>query len=62
MHVCVQFGLPMVDQLIKLYLELVGGLDWHVWCVGIRDFPLLQIVLFTDYTLWKFTEKAGTYV
>ncbi len=50
----------MVDKLIKLYMELVGLTLY--WCaLGRRHCSLpLQIVLFTDYTLWKFTEKAGT--
>ena len=54
-----------MDELIKLYMELVSFYTASLLVSRTfisLVFVLIQIVLFTDHTLWKFTEKAGELV
>ena len=53
-----QFGLPVSDALIKLYMEMVSFNIYVDFFYMVLTF-YFQIVLFTDYTLWKFTKKVG---
>ena len=51
-----QPGLPKDDAFLSVYLNVVS--------MGSRTYQavaqtFVQIVLFTDYTLWKFSAKGG---